>query len=312
MAVEYKDYYEVLGVPKDADEKSIKAAYRKLARKHHPDVNPTNKAEAETRFKEINEAYEVLSDKDKRAKYDQFGADWQRAQQSGQTGDFDWSRYQTGQQPGGYTRYTTEDLQDLFGEGAPFSDFFTHLFGAEATQAQPRAARGRDIEQPVTVTLAEAYKGTARRLKRSDGPTIEVKIPPGVETGTRMRVKGQGMAGRRGQAGDLWLAITVEDDPRFVREGNDLHTRVQVPLYTALLGGEVTIPLLAGKAKIKVKPETQAGCELRLKGQGMPVYGDTGTRGDLYVAIAVRLPVRLSEKERTLLKELAGMRPEEK
>jgi len=310
--VEYKDYYEVLGVPKDADEKAIKAAYRKLARKYHPDVNPNGKAEAESKFKEINEAYEVLSDKEKRAKYDQFGADWQRAQQSGQTGDFDWSRYQTGQQEGGYTRYTNEDLQDLFGEGAPFSDFFTHLFGAGATQAQPRATRGRDIEQPVTVTLAEAYKGTVRRLKRSDGPTIEVKIPRGVDNGSRMRVRGQGMPGRRGQPGDLWIVIAVEDDPRFVREGNDLHTRVQVPLYTALLGGEVTVPLLEGKARLKIPAETQIGNELRLKGQGMPVNGDAGARGDLYVAIDVRLPVRLSEKERALLKELAGMRPEEK
>jgi curved DNA-binding protein len=310
--VEYRDYYEILGVPKDADEKAIKVAYRKLARKHHPDVNPANKAEAESRFKEINEAYEVLSDKDKRAKYDQFGADWQRAQQSGQTGDFDWSKYQTGQQQGGYTRYTTEDLQDLFGEGAPFSDFFTHLFGAEAAQAQPRAARGRDIEQPISVALAEAYKGTVRRLKRPDGPTIEVKIPPGVDNGSRMRVKGQGMPGRRGQPGDLWLVISVEGDPRFVREGNDLHTRVQVPLYTAMLGGEVTVPLLEGKARLRVPAETQPGSELRLKGQGMPVYGESKTRGDLYVAIDVRLPVRLSEKEQTLLKELAGMRPEEK
>jgi curved DNA-binding protein len=309
--VEFKDYYEVLGVPKDADEKAIKAAYRKLARKYHPDVNP-NKAEAETKFKEINEAYEVLSDKEKRTKYDQFGADWQRAQQTGHAGDFDWSRYQGGQQQGGYTRYTTEDLQDLFGEGAPFSDFFTQLFGAKAAQAQPRAARGRDIEQPVAVTLVEAYKGAVRRLKRSDGPTIEVKIPPGVDNGSRMRVKGQGMPGRRGQPGDLWIVITVEDDPRFVRAGNDLHTRVQVPLYTALLGGEVTVPLLEGKARLRVPAETQPGHELRLKGQGMPAYGDTGTRGDLYVAIDVRLPVRLSEKEQTLLKELAGMRPEEK
>jgi curved DNA-binding protein len=309
--VNVKDYYEVLGVPKDAEEKAIKAAYRKLARKYHPDVC-ADKAEGESKFKDINEAYEVLSDKDKRAKYDQFGADWQRAQQSGQTGDFDWSRYQTGQQQGGYTRYTTEDLQDLFGEGAPFSDFFTHLFGAEAAQAQSRAGRGRDIEQPVTVSLVEALKGTSRRLKRPNGPTIEVKIPQGVDTGTRMRVKGQGMPGRRGQAGDLWLIIAVEDDQRFVRHGNDLHTRVQVTLYTALLGGDVTVPLLEGKARLHVPAETQPGSELRLKGQGMPVYGNAGTRGDLYVAIDVRLPVRLTEKERTLLKELAALRPEQK
>jgi len=309
--MEFKDYYETLGVPKDADEKAIKAAFRKLARKYHPDVCP-NKTEGERKFKEINEAYEVLSDKEKRAKYDQFGADWQRAQQSGQAGDFDWSRYQAGPGQGGYTRYTTEDLQDLFGEGAPFSDFFTHLFGAEGVQAQPRAARGRDIEQPVTVTLAEALKGTTRRLKRAGGPTIEVKIPPGVDTGSRMRVKGQGMPGRRGQAGDLWLVITVEEDARFVRKGSDLHTRVEVPLYTVLLGGEVTVPLLEGKARLRIPPETQPGHELRLKGQGMPVCNGAGTRGDLYVAISVRLPDRLTDKERALFKELAGMRPEEK
>ena len=312
MAVEYKDYYEVLGVPKDADEKAIKAAYRKLARKFHPDVNP-NKAEAESKFKEINEAYEVLSDKEKRPKYDQFGKDWQRAQQAGQAGDFDWSQYQAGPGQGGRTRYSNEDLQDLFGEGAPFSDFFTHLFGEEGAQAEPqRAARGRDIEQPVTVTLAEAFKGTARRLKHAGGPTIEVKIPPGVETGSRMRVKGQGMAGRRGQAGDLWLVITVEEDTRFVRKGNDLYTRVQVPLYTAVLGGDATVPLLEGKARLRVPAETQVGNELRLKGQGMPVHGDAGTRGDLYVTIEVRLPAKLTEKERALFQELAGLRPEEK
>jgi len=309
--VEFKDYYEVLGVPKDADEKAIKAAYRKLARKYHPDVC-ADKAEGEGRFKEVNEAYEVLSDKEKRSKYDQFGADWQRAQQSGQAGDFDWSRYQAGQQPGGYSRYTTEDLQDLFGEGAPFSDFFTHLFGAQAAQAQPRAGRGRDIEQPVVVTLAEASKGTTRRLKRQGGPTIEAKIPPGVDNGTRMRLKGQGMPGRRGQPGDLWLVMTVEDDPSFARDGNDLHTRIQVPLYVAMLGGEVTVPLVEGRAKTKIPPETQSGCELRLKGQGMPVYGEPGKRGDLYATIEVRLPCRLSEKERALFRELAKLRPEEK
>jgi curved DNA-binding protein len=311
VAVQYKDYYEVLGVPKDADEKAIKAAYRKLALKFHPDCNP-NKAEAESRFKEINEAYEVLRDADKRKKYDQFGSDWQQAQQAGQAGDFDWSRYQAGPGQGGRTRYTAEDLQDLFGEGAPFSDFFTYMFGGEGVQARSRASRGRDIEQPIAVTLAEAFKGTVRRMKHAGGPTIEVKIPPGVDNGSRMRVKGQGMPGRRGQPGDLWLVITVEDDPRFVRKGNDLHTRVQVPLYTALLGGEVMVPLLEGKARLRVPAETQSGNELRLKGQGMPAYGDTGTRGDLYVVIEVRLPTKLTEKERTLYQELAGMRPEEK
>jgi curved DNA-binding protein len=308
--VEFRDYYEVLGVPKEADEKAIKAAFRKLARKYHPDVN-TNKTEAEKKFKEINEAYEVLSDREKRAKYDQFGADWQRAQQAGRAGDFDWSRYQAGPGQGGYTRYTTADLQDLFGESAPFSDFFTHLFG-EGVQPQRRTTRGRDIEQPVTVTLVEAFKGTTRRLKRPGGPTIEAKIPPGVDTGTRMRLKDQGLPGRRGQPGDIWLVITVEEDPRFTRDGNDLHTQIQVPLYVAMLGGEVTVPLLVGKARTSIPPETQPGCELRLKGQGMPVYGEAGRRGDLYATIAVRLPARLSDKERALFRELARIRSEEK
>jgi curved DNA-binding protein len=308
--MEYRDYYEVLGVPKDADEKAIKAAFRRLARKYHPDVNP-NKAEAERKFKEINEAYEVLSDKEKRGKYDRFGADWQRAQQAGRGQDFDWSRYQAGPGQGGYTRYTTEDLQDLFGEGAPFSDFFTHLFGAEGAQPEPRPTRGRDIEHPVSVTLAEAFKGATRRLKREGGPTIEVKIPAGVETGSRVRVKGQGLAGRKGQAGDLWLVITVEDDVRFTRKGSDLHATVDVPLYAAVLGGEVTVPLVEGKAKLKVPPETQNGAEMRLKGQGMPKLGD-GSRGDLYVTLEVKLPEKLSEKELTLFRELAGLRPGEK
>lgn len=312
MAVQYKDYYEVLGVLKDADEKAIKAAYRKLALKHHPDCNP-NKAEAESRFKEINEAYEVLSDADKRKKYDQFGSDWQQAQQAGQAGDFDWSRYQAGPGQGGGTRYTTEDLQDLFGDGAPFSDFFTHLFGAEGARAEPqRATRGRDIEYPVSVTLAEAFKGATRRLAREGGPTIEVKIPAGVETGSRVRVKGQGMAGRKGKPGDLWLDITVEDDKRFSRDGSDLRTRVEVRVYTLVLGGDVTVPLVEGKARLKVPAGTQNGSELRLKGQGMPRLGDSGARGDLYVTVEAKLPEKLTDKETALFRELVALRPEEK
>jgi len=308
--MEYKDYYETLGVAKDADEKAIKAAYRKLARKYHPDV-AENKAEAEAKFKEIGEAYDVLSDKDKRRKYDELGADWQRYQRTGGRGDFDWGRYQA-QQRGGYTRYTTEDLQDLFGEGAGVSDFFSFVFGGRQAQAEPRASRGRDIEHPVTVTLAEAYSGATRRLKRQDGPTIEVKIPAGVETGSRVRVQGQGLPGRRGRAGDLWLEITVEADPSFRRDGDDLHTKAYVPLYTAVLGGEVTVTLVQGKAKLKVPPETQSGTEMRLKGQGMPRLGEPGRRGDLYVTTEVRLPARLTEKELALFRELARLRSGER
>ncbi len=304
--MEYRDYYQILGVPKDADEKAIKAAYRKLARKYHPDV-AENKAEAAAKFKEINEAYEVLSDPDKRRKYDQLGADWQRFQQAGGRGGFDWSRYQAGPQSG-YTRYTTEDLQDLFG-GQGFSDFFSFLFGGPG-QAQEfdYGTASQDIEQPIKITLAEAYSGTTRRLRRQGGPTIEVKIPAGVDTGSRVRVKGQGIAGRRGRAGDLWLVVEVEPDSRFARSGDDLRTRVQVPLYTAILGGEVTVPLVQGRAKLKIPPETQSGTEMRLKGQGMPRLGGSG-RGDLYVTIDIRLPTKLSEKETALFRELARLRP---
>jgi len=308
--VEYKDYYETLGVAKDADEKAIKAAYRKLARKYHPDVNP-NKAEAERKFKEIGEAYEVLSDKEKRRKYDELGADWQRYQQTGGAGGFDWSRYQTGRP--GYARYTTQDMGDMFGEGAPFSDFFSFVFGGEGGEPEiVRPGRGRDIEYALTVSLAEAFKGTTRRLKKEGGPTIEVKIPSGVDTGSRVRVKGQGSAGRRGQAGDLWFEIAVEPAPGFTRKGDDLHTKVAVPLYTAVLGGDVTVPLIEGKARLKVKPETQSGTEMRLKGQGMPKLGAASQRGDLYVTVEVRLPTRLTERELALFRQLAAMRAGEK
>jgi len=307
--MQYKDYYEILGVPKDADEKAIKSAYRKLARKFHPDV-AENKAEAEAKFKEINEAYEVLSDKEKRRKYDELGADWQHYQQQGGRGDFDWSRYQAGQ-GAQYRQYSAEDLQDLFGGGAsPFSDFFSFVFGGQAQQAEARPLRGGDIEHPVTVMLAEAYSGTSRRLRREGGPTIEVKIPAGVETGSRVRVKGQGEPGRRGRAGDLWLVIEVEDDPRFEREADDLRTELAVPLYTAVLGGNVMVPLVEGKARLKVPAGTQNGTEMRLKGQGMPKLGEAGRRGDLYVTIEIQVPTRLTEKELELFRELARLRPQ--
>jgi curved DNA-binding protein len=308
--VEYKDYYATLGVPKDADEKAIKSAYRKLARQYHPDVHP-NKKQAEARFKEINEAYEVLSDKEKRQKYDTLGSDWQQFQQQpGGQGGFDWSRYQAG--PGGaYTRYSAEDLQDLFGGQAPFSDFFTFVFGGQGAEAgRARQVRGRDIEQELAVSLAEAFKGTVRRMKREGGPTVEVRIPAGVDTGTRLRVKGQGMPGRRGAAGDLWLVIRVEPDRRFERRGDDLHTKVAVPLYTALLGGTVVVPMLEGRANLKIPAETQNGTEMRMRGQGMPRPGEPSRRGDLFVTVEVRLPEQLTDKERSLLRELAGMRPE--
>ena len=316
--MEYKDYYKTLGVAKDADEKTIKSAYRKLARRHHPDVNP-DKGATDAKFKEINEAYEVLSDPEKRKKYDTLGADWERYQQAGSPEGFDPRQYQQYQQyqqrhGGGGTQYSQEDLQDLFNEDSLFSDFFQQFFGGArgpagrggARRGNARAARGQDIEHAVRVSLAESVRGTSRRLMREDGPTVDVKIPAGVTSGQRLRLKGQGLPGARGEAGDLWLVIEVDSDPRFAVEGRNLRTKVRAPLLTALLGGEVTVPLVEGTARLKVPAETQNGAALRLKGQGLPLEG--GGRGDLHVTVEVDLPQGLSEEERELLRDWASLR----
>jgi curved DNA-binding protein len=225
--MEYKDYYETLGVSRDADEKEIRRAFRRLARQYHPDVNP-NDPQATERFQEINEAYEVLSDPEKRAKYDQLGADWSRWRQAGgHPGDFDWDQWTTGAPgPGGqgqrvHVRYgTPEDLEDLFGERSPFSDFFTQVFGERGASAAPggfeyraRPQRGQDYEQPVEVSLQEAYQGTTRLLQKN-GRRLQVRIPPGARTGTRIRMSGEGGEGRTGgEAGDLYLRVRVSPDP---------------------------------------------------------------------------------------------------
>ncbi|MGD8398494.1 MAG: J domain-containing protein, partial [Anaerolineae bacterium] len=286
--MEYRDYYETLGVSRDANEKEIKSAFRRLARKHHPDVNPDD-AQAEERFKEINEAYEVLSDPEKREKYDRLGSDWKRWQQAGQPGDFNWGRYATGAPGEGvHVRYgTPEDLQDIFGGGGgAFSDFFSQIFGGTGAAApggagrgagpgggfqyQPRPQRGRDYEQPVQISLQEAYHGTTRILQR-DGQRLEVKIPPGAKTGTRVRMSGEGGVGAAGgPAGDLYLVVDVMQDPRFDRRGDDLYTTVTADLYTMLLGGEVRVPTMTGQVALTIPPGTQNGRTFRLQGKGMP------------------------------------------
>jgi len=240
-SMEYKDYYRILGVNKNASTDDIRKAYRKLARKYHPDVNPNNK-EAEEKFKEINEANEVLTDPEKRRKYDSLGANWQQYQQSG--GDpnaYDWSQWFNAQ--GGQRMHTEYvDLNDLFGTEGGFSDFFRAMFGG-ASRAHPRAQSqvfaGRDIEQPVDITLDEAYHGTTRLLQTGQR-RLEVKIPAGVDNGSRVRVAGEGESvGPNGRSGDLYLVIHVLDKPGLQRTGDDLHIRVPVSIYTLLLGGEV-------------------------------------------------------------------------
>ncbi|MCC7358011.1 MAG: J domain-containing protein [Anaerolineales bacterium] len=306
--MDYKDYYQTLGVKRDASEKDIKSAFRKLARQLHPDVNPGDKA-AEEKFKSVNEAYEVLSDAEKRKKYDAFGADWERYQQAGgQPGGFDFSQWAA--QPGatGSARYATpDDLADLFGgEDGAYSDFFSTLFGGGPARSRgPR--RGPDYEHPLPISFVEAFHGTARMLQM-DGRRIEAKIPAGVRTGSRVRLSGQGAPGAAGgPSGDLYLMIEVEPDSRFERKGDNLYSEAPVDFLTAALGGEVRVPTPDGAAALKLPPRTQAGQTFRLRGKGMPTLGGAG-RGDLYARVKLVLPDNLTDKELDALRELARAR----
>ena len=315
MAIDYKDYYKVLGVPKSAPEADIKRAYRKLAQQHHPDKNLGNK-QAEEKFKEINEAYQVLSDAEKRARYDQLGssyAEWERA--GGRPAGFDWGRWAspagTGGGGGGAPRQWSGDLGDLFGDSS-FSDFFTTFFGGAARGGAPGAGGpGRDVEHAVEITLEEAYSG-ATRIVQKDGRRLTVKIPAGARNGTKVRMKGEGAAGAAGAglagAGDLYLVIEILPHPVFERKEHDLYTDLKVDLYTALLGGEIRLQTLGGPLVLTIPPESQQGQTIRLSGRGMPHLRHPEQRGALYVRLAVQLPRGLSEREKSLLEELALLR----
>ncbi|MFQ6000515.1 MAG: DnaJ C-terminal domain-containing protein [Anaerolineae bacterium] len=301
--MEYKDYYKILGVDRNADQKEIRKAYRRLARQYHPDVNPGDRS-AQEKFKEINEAYEVLSDPEKRQKYDQLGTSWREWQRMGEDpSGFDWGRWFTGQPGRVYVQYG--DLDEVLGG---FSDFFQAIFGGiPETSWRTTPRRGRDYEQEVEISLEEAFRGTTRILSK-DGRRLEVKIPPGVGTGSRIRMAGEGGDGYGGAKGDLYLRIKVAPHPRFRREGDDLHVEVPLDLYTAVLGGEVRVPTLKGDIMLKIPPGTQSGKTFRLKGQGMPNLKDPQKRGDLYAKVKVRLPQKLTPRERELFEELKRLR----
>jgi curved DNA-binding protein len=295
--MEYKDYYKILGVPKTATEKEIKAAYRKLARKHHPDVNQGNK-DAEARFKEINEANEVLGDKEKRQRYDELGANWNTVGREGPQGR-GW--------PGGGVRVEFEDL----GGGGGFSDFFRTFFSGGGggfggfEGGEEAFSPASDAEGEVDLTLAEVFRGTTREV--SVGGTrrrVEVKIPPGVRDGSRVRVAGEGGRGSGGRRGDLYLRVRVAPDPVFERKGDDLQTTLRAPLTAAVLGGEAQVPTLEGTVGIKIPAGTPAGQVFRLRGHGLPKLGARGERGDLLATLAVELPRTLTEKQRELFEEL--------
>jgi DnaJ-class molecular chaperone len=319
--MDFKDYYATLGVAKSASQKDIKQAFRKLARKHHPDVNPGDKA-AEGRFKELNEAYEVLGDPEKRRKYDELGANWrmyeqaQQAQPGAASSPFGgtWS-VNSGGPGGGYRTMTEEEMREMFGEEDPFSDFFHTFFGGASPrgrQARARAQKGRDVEQALELSLEEAFQGALRRLAiKTDGHarTVDVRIPAGVGDGSRVRIAGEGEHGAGGAAsGDLYLRVQLKPHPRFERRGRDLYTKVTVPVTTAVLGGEAQVITIEGRPlRLKIPPMTQGGQVFRLKGHGMPKVGNAEERGDLYATVDVFLPTQLSTEERAHYEALAEL-----
>jgi curved DNA-binding protein len=298
--MEVPDYYHVLGVDKNASDDQIKAAFRKLARKHHPDLNPNDK-EANKKFQQINEAYEVLSDAEKRKKYDQYGKDWKnaeafekaRAAGAGRQGGFDAGGF------GGF-EYSHE------GQGADFSDFFESLFGGSRERTGRNVKfRGQDYNAELHLTLEEAYH-THKQTLTVNGKQLRITIPAGVENGQVIKLKGHGGAGvNGGPNGDLYITFVIADHPRFRRDGNDLFTTMELDLYTAVLGGEVIADTLGGKVKLKVNPETQNGTKTRLKGKGFPVYKSEGNFGDLFITWSVKIPTNLTERQKELFRELA-------
>ncbi|HXL58220.1 MAG TPA: J domain-containing protein [Chitinophagaceae bacterium] len=292
------DYYEILGVNKNATEEEIKKAYRKLARKYHPDLNPNDK-EANKKFQQINEANEVLSDSEKRKKYDQYGKDWQHAE------EFEKARQS------GHRRSTAgaEGFSGFSGafDDEGFSDFFQSMFGSSArtrSRASEVKFRGEDYNAELHLSLRDAYKTHQQTLKVNH-KNIRITIPAGVENGQIIKLKGHGGPGiNGGPNGDLYIAFVIADDPKFKRLGNDLYATVDLDLYTAVLGGEIMVDTMDGKVKLKVKPETQNGTVTRLKGKGFPIYKKESEFGDLYITYSIKTPTHLTEKQKELFREL--------
>jgi DnaJ-class molecular chaperone len=322
--MDFKDYYATLGVPKTASDKEIKQAFRKLARKYHPDVNPGDKA-AEARFKDINEANEVLSDPEKRRKYDELGANWRMYEQAAAQGapnpfGGQWNANMGGG-PQGARTMTQEEMEELFGDSNhPFSDFFTTFFGGgfggersqRTSRGRPRQRQGRDVEHEIELSLEDAYHGATRRLSvKHDGHarTVDVRIPAGIGDGSRVRVAGEGEQGAGvAKAGDLYLRVRLTPHAEFERKGRDLYSKVAVPVTKAVLGGEAEVRTISGKpVRLRIPPLTQNGQMFRLKGYGMPAVGKAGEQGDAYARVEVQLPSQLSSAEREHYAALAKL-----
>ncbi|MVM33352.1 DnaJ domain-containing protein [Spirosoma sp. HMF4905] len=301
--MDFIDYYSVLGVPKTASDEDIKKAYRKLARKHHPDLNP-NDAEANKKFQQINEANEVLSDPEKRKKYDQYGKDWQHAEQ------FEQARQQQRSRP----QYAQGDTGDYdfsggFG-GSDFSDFFSSMFGQDGGMGGSRRQtkfKGQDYQAELKLDLRDAYT-THKQTLTVDGKNIRITVQAGIENGQKIKLAGYGSPGMNGGPnGDLYITFVIPDDSRYKRKGNDLYVDEEIDLYTAMLGGERVVETMDGKVKLTVKPETQSGTKVRLKGKGFPIYKQDGSFGDLYITWQVKLPTNLTDQQKELFRQLSTL-----
>lgn len=303
--MDYIDYYKTLDVTKSATEAEIKKAYRKLARKYHPDLNPNDK-EAEKKFKEINEANEVLSNAENRKKYDKYGKDWKHAD------EFEKAGYDPNQQQ--YSRQQSSAGQDFSGfggdfSGSDFSDFFNSMYGSSGRSGRSQSKyRGQDFNAELQLDLASAYT-THKQSLTVNGKNIRITIPAGVENGQVIKIPGHGGAGvNGGPNGDLYITFLIDNNSDFKREGNNLYSNVDLDLYTAILGGEININTFDGKVKIKVPAETQTGAKVKLKGKGFPIYKKDNQFGDLYVTYNLKVPTQLSEKEKELFAELSKLR----
>jgi len=299
--MEFVDYYKLLGVEKNATQKEIKSAYRKLARKFHPDLNPNDK-DAKRKFQQINEANEVLSDPEKRKKYDQFGKDWQHSDQFQDQGQSQYQRPPDGHRTRTYTTSETE---------GDFSDFFESLFGNRSggfRSTRQAKFRGEDYNAELQLELEDVLK-THKRTLNVNGQKIRITIPAGIENGQTIKIAGYGGKGiNGGPDGDLYITFSVANHPNFRRLGNDLYTSVNLDLYTAVLGGEITIDTLNGKVKLKVSPETQNGSKVKLKNKGFPVYKNEGVSGDLYITYNIKIPTSLTDKQKALFRQLSELK----
>ena len=298
--MDYIDYYKVLGLDKNATADDIKRAYRKLARKHHPDLNP-NDAEAVKKFQQINEAHEVLSDAEKRKKYDQYGANWKNAEQFEQANQQQRQRATTGNPFGeAYEEHFT------YSDGSDFSDFFSQMFGGATRGSQSKTRfRGQDYRAEVKLNLTAAYK-THQQTFTVNGKNIRITVPAGIQNGQEIKIRGYGTAGTNGGPnGDLYITFHIINDTHFTRRGDDLYWDAPLNLYKSVLGGEETIDTLDGKVKLHIQPETPNGATVRLKGKGFPVYKSDGRFGDLYITWKIQLPTNLTEKEKALFQQLA-------